>query len=472
MIHRKTKIVCTIGPSTRGTDELVKLIEAGMDAARLNFSHGTHEQHEATIKEIREASLKTGKHVAILQDLQGPKIRTGKVQNGRVFLEDGADFIITTDELEFGNEKKVNTTYTNLIKEVKKGNTILLDDGYIILQVNRVEGCNIITEVLKGGYLKDNKGIITPGVSSTAPSLSEKDIEDLKFGLGAGVDIVCLSFVRSERDVIELRTIMKLFGRVAPIVAKIERYEGYEDISDIITESDGIMVARGDLGLEMPAEHVPVLQKEIIRKCNQYGKPVITATQMLESMIINPRPTRAEASDVANAVLDGTDCVMLSGETSTGKYPVEAVTYMDKIILSVEERYKDNLPRLSEAYTGGYTTSDALGKAACILAGQISAGAIVTITGSGYTAQNISKYRPVQPIFAFTENSSTLMKLAIVRGVIPVAIPDIDNTEKLEMIFSYLRSSGTLAEGDSIVIATGPSEIGFLPTNMVKVSVV
>lgn len=471
MNYRKTKIVCTIGPSTRGTDKLVNLIEAGMDAARLNFSHGTPEQHLDTIREIREASRITGKHIAVLQDLQGPKIRTGKVQNGRVFLEDGAEFIITIDEMEAGNEKKVSTSYKSLIKEVKKGNTILLDDGYIILQVTKIEGSNIFTEVIKGGYLKDNKGIITPGVSSTAPSMSEKDIEDLKFGLNAGVDIVCLSFVRSERDVIELRTIMKLFGRVVPIVAKIERYEGYEDIEDVVRESDGIMVARGDLGLEMPAEQVPVLQKEIIRKCNQYGIPVITATQMLESMITNPRPTRAEASDVANAVLDGTDCVMLSGETSTGKYPVEAVTFMDKIIRNVEERYKDNLSRLSETYTGVYNTSDALGKATCILAGQIGAKAIITITGSGYTAQNISKYRPGQPIIAFTDNGLTLMKMAIVRGVIPVLIPEIQNENKMDMIIDYIKSAGIAAEGDYIVIATGPSVIGFLPTNMVKVSV-
>lgn len=472
MIKRKTKIVCTIGPSTRGKDNLVKLIEAGMDAARLNFSHGTHEQHLESIKDIREASRITGRHVAILQDLQGPKIRTCKVLNGRVFLEDGADFIITIDELEFGNEKKVSTTYKNLINEVKKGNTILLDDGYIILQVTGIEGNNIITEVVKGGYLKDNKGIITPGASSSAPSLSEKDLEDLKFGLNAGVDIVCLSFVRSERDVMELRTIMKLFGRIVPIVAKIERYEGYEDIEDIVHESDGIMVARGDLGLEMPAEQVPVLQKEIISKCNQYGIPVITATQMLESMITNPRPTRAEASDVANAVLDGTDCVMLSGETSTGKYPLEAVTFMDKIICSVENRYKEKFSRLNEPYVGKYNIGDALGKAACLLAGQIDAKALVTITGSGYTAQNITKYRPLQPVIAFTANNSTLMKLAIVRGVIPVPMPEGNEKDKLTKILEEIKLLGVANEGDNIVIATGPSPLEILPSNMVKIAVI
>jgi pyruvate kinase len=472
MIKRKTKIVCTIGPSTRGIENLVKLIEAGMDAARLNFSHGTHEQHLESIRDIREASRITGKHVAILQDLQGPKIRTCKVLNGRVFLEDGADFIITIDELEFGNEKKVSTTYKNIIKEVKKGNTILLDDGYIILQVTGIESNNIITEVVKGGYLKDNKGIITPGVSSSAPSLSEKDLEDLKFGLSAGVDIVCLSFVRSERDVMELRTIMKLFGRIVPIVAKIERYEGYEDIEDIVHESDGIMVARGDLGLEMPAEQVPVLQKEIISKCNQYGIPVITATQMLESMITNPRPTRAEASDVANAVLDGTDCVMLSGETSTGKYPLEAVTFMDKIICSVENRYQEKFSRLNEPYVGKYNIGDALGKAACLLAGQIDAKALVTITGSGYTAQNISKYRPLQPVIAFTANNSTLMKLAIVRGVIPVPMPEGNEKDKFTKIMEEIKLLGVANEGDNIVIATGPSPLEILPSNMVKIAVI
>lgn len=472
MTLRKTKIICTIGPSTRGTANLVKLIEAGMDAARLNFSHGTHEQHWESIHDIREASRITGKHIAILQDLQGPKIRTGKVLNGSVLLEDNTEFIITVDDLEFGDEMKVSTSYKNLIKEVKKGNTILVDDGYIILQVIKTEGNNIYTEVVKGGYLKDNKGIITPGVSSTAPSISEKDLEDLKFGLNAGVDIVCLSFVRSERDIIELRTIMKLFGRIVPIVAKIERYEGYEDIEDIVHESDGIMVARGDLGLEMPAEQVPVLQKEIIRKCNQHGIPVITATQMLESMISNPRPTRAEASDVANAVLDGTDCVMLSGETSTGQYPLEAVTFMDKIIRNIEDRYKDNILRLSETYTGVHNVSDALGKAACILAGQINAKALVTITESGYTAQNISKYRPYQPIIAFTENHSTLMKLAIVRGVVPVLITDAKEENEFDKILETIKQLNFAVEGDNIVIATGSSVIEILPTNMVKISVI
>ncbi len=470
MKKRKTKIICTIGPSTRGTDNLVRLIESGMDAARLNFSHGTHERHLQTIKEIREASRITGKHIAILQDLQGPKIRTGKVLNGEAFLEDNAEFIITVDELEFGNEKKVSTTYKSLIREVKKGNTILLDDGYIILQVTKIEGNDIFTEVVKGGLLKDNKGIITPGVSSTAPSLSDKDIDDLKFGLASGVDIVGLSFVRSEKDVIELRTIMKLFGRIAPIVSKIERYEGYEDIEDIIRESDGIMVARGDLGLEMPAEQVPVLQKEIIQKCNLHGIPVITATQMLESMISNPRPTRAEASDVANAVIDGTDCVMLSGETSTGKYPFEAVQYMDKIIMNVEDRYQDKLVRLNEQYTGVFTIPDALGRGSCILAHQTDAKAIVTLSGTGYAAQNISKYHPIQPIIAFTDNESALMKLAIVRGVIPMKLPDAPDEQLCDMMLDMIKEQGLVAEGENIIIATGLSVRNILPSNMLKVS--
>jgi pyruvate kinase len=265
---------------------------------------------------------------------------------------------------------------------------------------------------------------------------------------------------------------MKLFGRIIPIVAKIERYEGYEDIEDIVRESDGIMVARGDLGLEMPAEQVPVLQKEIISKSNQYGIPVITATQMLESMITNPRPTRAEASDVANAVLDGTDCVMLSGETSTGKYPLEAVTFMDKIICSVENRYQEKFSRLNEPYVGKYNIGDALGKAACLLAGQIDAKALVTITGSGYTAQNITKYRPLQPVIAFTANNSTLMKLAIVRGVIPVPMTEGNEKDKFTKILEEIKLLGLAKEGDNIVIATGPSPLEILPSNMVKISVI
>lgn len=471
MYPRKTKIICTIGPSSSGRENLIKLIDAGMDTARLNFSHGTHEVHEQHIRDIRSACLETGKEIAILQDLQGPKIRTSKVENGSVHLENGQQFIITIDEMEYGNSQKVSTDYKKLISEVSAGNTILLDDGYIILNVDKIIGNDIITEVVKGGELKDNKGIITPGVSSSAPTLSQKDFEDLKFGLNAGVDAVALSFVRSEKDVIQLRTAMNIYGRCVPVISKIERYEGYEDIEDIIEESDGIMVARGDLGLEMPAEKVPILQKEIIQKCNYKGKPVIIATQMLESMIENPRPTRAEASDVANAVLDGADSVMLSGETSIGNYPIEAVDFMHRIIKVVEEKYiSEKGIKLDLGTSDIKDISDALGKASCVIARQIDASAIISLTGSGYTAQNIAKYRPSQPIVALSENEETLRLLSFIWGVEGILVPDDLRREDLfRQIGDFVKKLDYIKTGDHVCFVAGLSSGDSMPENMLKV---
>ncbi|MCL5992537.1 MAG: pyruvate kinase [Bacteroidetes bacterium] len=490
-LPRRTKIICTIGPSTDSVESLIKLLNTGMDAARLNFSHGTHEWHLQTIKNIRAASDSTGKPVAILQDLQGPKIRTGKVENSSVQLTDDNLFTITIDDLTLGNSSKVGTTYKDLINEVKPGNTILVDDGYIILSVEKITKNDIITRVIKGGTLKNNKGIIAPGVSSKAPSMSEKDIDDLKFGLNAGVDAVGLSFVRSEADVIELKAAMKIFGRVIPVISKIERYEGYEDIEDIIMESDAIMVARGDLGLELPAETVPVLQKEIIKKCNYHGKPVIIATQMLESMIENPRPTRAEASDVANAVLDGTDCVMLSGETSTGKYPFEAVDYMNRIIRVIEEKYdishkNVNLPNVAGVqnfrtpYVSGVQNfeplqlidvGDALGRASCVIAEQIKAAAIVPLTSSGFTAKNIAKYRPKIPIVALTEIAHTQRRLnSFVWGIEARLVPaDITPEDIFNKLREYLLNLDYIKSGDYIVFVAGLSAGSIMPDNMLKV---
>ncbi len=480
MIPRKTKIICTIGPATKGVDNLVKLIENGMDAARLNFSHGTHEIHRQNIEDIRDASEITGKEVAILMDLQGPKIRTGKIEGGSAVLEDGAEFIITVDDLEFGNSERVCTSYKNLINEVKPGKTILLDDGYIILNIEDINGSNIITRVEKGGTLKDNKGIITPGVSSAAPSLSLKDIEDLKFGMKHGVDAVALSFVRSEKDIMELKTAMKLFGGPSlPVIAKIERYEGYEDIEDIIAEADGIMVARGDLGLEMPAEQVPVLQKEIIRRCNLKGKPVIVATQMLESMIQNPRPTRAEASDVANAVIDGADCVMLSGETSVGAYPFDAVDYMNRIIRIVEDQYyskdrKTFLMRHNEPAIefNGHPNdiSDALGRASCVIAEQIDASAVISLTMSGYTANNIAKYRTRIPIIALTDSRDTVRFLSFVWGVTRILVPEVKDTQSIFLeLGEIVRNLDYIDSGDHVVFVAGLSSGKVMPQNMLKV---
>jgi pyruvate kinase len=441
-----------------------------MDAVRLNFSHGTHESHKVAYQDIRQAEKLTNKKIAVIQDLQGPKIRTGHVENDGVMLFDGYPFIITVDDLPLGNSEIVSTTYLNLVNEVKAGNTILLDDGYLILSVEKVDKKNIYTKVVKGGLLKNNKGIITPGVSSQAPSLSEKDIDDLKFGLEIGVDAVALSFVRSERDVIELRSTMKVFGRVIPVISKIERYEGVEDIVDIVNESDAIMVARGDLGLELPAEQVPVLQKEIIKTCNFYGKPVIIATQMLESMINNPRPTRAEASDVANAVIDGADCVMLSGETSVGKYPFDAVEYMSKIILAVEEKYQKEKGGYDKEYYSTRFFTEALGKAACVLADQINAKAIVALTESGFTALNISKFKPNQPVIAFTGDNTIARFFSIVRGIIPAPTLTSDDFGNIfDKVSESLMEFEFITKGDTVVLVAGTSAVELMPENIIKI---
>ncbi len=456
---RKTKIICTIGPATSGVDNLVKLINSGMDAARLNFSHGNHDDHLSTINDIRKAAEITGKPVAILQDLQGPKIRTAKVENGAIELSNGQEFIITTDEIPIGNSLKVGTTYPKLSKELSVGNTILIDDGYIILKVKKIVNNDVITEVIKGGLLKDNKGIVAPGVEISAPSLSEKDLDDLKFGLENGIDAVALSFVRSERDILELKTAMKIYGRTVPIISKIERQEAVKNIEKIISESESIMIARGDLGLELPAEQVPIIQKEIVKTCNFYGKPVIIATQMLESMINNPRPTRAEASDVANAVVDGCDCVMLSAETSVGNYPFDSVVYMDKIIKVVENKYCKISSELEIPKEVEHNISDAFGKASVVIAEQINAAAIVAFTTSGYTAKNIAKYRPCKPIIVLTDNAHIQRRMeSFVWGVKALLINSEFSQENISEEFSELVNTlDFIDKNDLIVFVAGLS---------------
>ncbi|MDC1068334.1 pyruvate kinase [Candidatus Kapabacteria bacterium] len=466
----KTKIVCTLGPVSSSVEMLEKLIRAGMNVARVNFSHGTHEGHRDLIKNIRIAEENVGIPVAILGDLQGPKIRTGKLKGDKVTLVDGQKFIITAEDLKLGDENKVGTTFPALIDDAIAQKEMLLDDGYIILHIDEVTNKEIITTVVKGGVLKNNKGIVIPGVKSTAPSLSDKDIEDLKFCLFEGVDAVAMSFVRSERDIVELRTAMKIFGRMLPVVSKIERVEAIENMTQVVKETDIVMVARGDLGLEIPAEEVPMVQKDIIKKCNYYGKPVIVATQMLESMITNPRPTRAEASDVANAVLDSADAVMLSGETSVGSYPIEAVVYMKKIIKTVEDKYctidfVHDVPM--EVQTD---FSDALANASCVLARQTNATAIISITGTGYTAQYISKYRPSIPIIALTDSINTTRRLCFVWGVDPVTVPQIDDRRDIYVhIGEYISNVHYVNRGENVVFVAGLSTNVVLPQNVIKI---
>jgi pyruvate kinase len=471
MTQRRAKIICTIGPASRESAVLRRLVDAGMDIARLNFSHGTHDEHAETIRRIRQVETDAGRPIAILQDLQGPKIRTGSVPDDGVELHDGAAFTITTDDIGAGSAERVSTAYQALTSDVREGQTILLDDGYIALNVEEVRGSDVRTRVVKGGVLRSNKGIIVPGATISAPPLSEKDIEDLRFGLDAGVDTVALSFVRSERDIIELKTAMKLFGRAVPIIAKIERYEGFSDIEDIIAEADGIMVARGDLGVEMPAEQVPVLQKHIIRRCNFYGKPVITATQMLESMIGQPRPTRAEASDVANAVLDGTDCVMLSGETSIGSYVLEAVEYMDRIVRAIEKNgVKTSVGGHDVPADTQLNVADAIGRASCVIAEQIKAGAIVSLTTSGGTARVIAKYRPAVPILALTDSEQTMRQLAFTWGVTPVLIPPLGLLQyELAALRDHVLATGLVKKGELVVYSAGSPLQKRTTTNMLEV---
>jgi len=465
---RKTKTVCTIGPASDGVEILKLLIEKGMDVARLNFSHGSYDQHKKTVENIRTASELVGREVGILQDLQGPKIRTEKVENGAVNLIEGSDFTITTRQIDYGNSEIVSTSYKNLPNDLKPNDIILIDDGYLIIKVIRINGQDILCKVVKGGLLKDRKGIIAPAVTFSAPALSDKDIEDLKFGLSIGVDMVALSFVCSGRDIVELRTTMKIFGRQLPVIAKIERPEAIRNIDNIIEETDVIMIARGDLGLEFPVEDVPLLQKELIIKCNKKGIPVITATQMLESMINSPRPTRAEASDVANAVYDGSDALMLSGETSVGKYPLDALDNMINIIKKVEDSIY-NKPFGDRLYNHlDSSIMDAIAHASTVIGEQIDASAIAILSSTNIALKKVAKYRPRIPILGITNNVELMRRMNLIWGVTPILI---EEENAFQNVFNYLsKNKGKIDfinEGDNIVFVSGLNNP--VNENMIKV---
>ena len=470
--YGKTKIVCTLGPASCSAAVLEKMIHAGMDVARLNFSHGTREDHLTALRTVREVADRAGEPITILQDLQGPKIRTGKLSTPSVRLVDGARFTITIEDTP-GTADRVSTTYHNLPKDVKPGDTILMDDGLLQLKVLKSTATDVVTEVIHGGMLKEHKGINLPGVAVSAPSFTEKDIEDLEFGIVNDVDYVALSFVRSGDDIRQLRDIIIAKipkGKKLPIVAKIEKGEALQNIDEIIREADAIMVARGDLGVECLTQDVPIAQKMICKKANAAGKPVIIATQMLESMIENPRPTRAEANDVANAVLDGADAVMLSGETSVGKYVVDVVRTMDSIIRRAEEEYRDRLDLPDEISDEKASVFKALGRSACVLAKQIGAAAIVPITHSGETATTIAKYRPFGKIIAITGRERIRRRLNLVWGVRSILIEKIaDSDTTFETIHQELLKSGYVKRGDYIVMTAGLPLLARGTTNMVKV---
>ncbi len=455
---RRAKIVCTLGPSSYDQDTLERLVAAGMDVARLNFSHGSHEQHAEAIKKIRAASLKVRKAVGILQDLQGPKIRTGRFTTGSTLLKEGAEFMITTDETVPGDDLIVSTTYPHLAADVNPGDTILLDDGLLELRVTSTDKKQLVrTQVIHGGVLKNNKGINLPGVALRAEALTPKDREDLIFGLSVGIDYCALSFVRQPSDLDAAREAMAEAGRQVPIIAKLEKPEAIARLDAILDKTDGVMVARGDLGVEIPPEEVPSIQKDIIRRANARRLPVIVATQMLNSMIDNPRPTRAEASDVANAVYDGADAVMLSGETASGKYPLESVQMMDRILLAAESSMRVAGTRMiSDPVSIPASFPETIAGIACRAARESGATLIAAFTLGGMTARLLSHFRPGVPIIAFSPNQEVRRKLALLWGVVPRVLEPISDTESMvKRVEEELLARGLVAKGDRVVIVFG-----------------
>ncbi|HEY3121271.1 MAG TPA: pyruvate kinase [Vicinamibacteria bacterium] len=466
---RRTKIVATIGPASREPAVLERLMRAGVDVVRLNFSHGEHEQHLAVMTAAREIASRLDRPIALLQDLSGPKIRTGKLRGGGpVELSDGQRIVITTDESIEGTSERISTTYDPLPRDVKSGDKILLDDGNLELRVERIVGDEIEATVVHGGLLKPNKGMNLPGVSLSTPALTEKDRRDLDFGVKNGVDYVALSFVRRAADVEEVQALIRSMGRAVPVIAKIEKREAVNDLPSILDVTEGVMVARGDLGVELSTEEVPTLQKRIIEMSNGAGKVVITATQMLESMIENPRPTRAEASDVANAILDGTDAVMLSAETASGRFPVEAVATMARIACYTEEHYQMRGP--SRMIGGqGSMVARSLARVASTVAEELDCKLIVAFTESGATARLVSSFRPKSPIAAITYNVQTYKLLALWWGVIPVHSEFSATTD--EMIVrgeQLLRQKGMVNPGDRVLMLAGQTHTAGA-TNMLRV---
>ncbi len=471
---RRTKIVCTIGPATSSEERLEQLIRAGMNVARVNFSHGTQPEHALVIERIRTTSARLGHAIAILQDLQGPKIRTGTLEGGQpVLLVDGARVTITTRDVE-GNAETISTTYKQLPQDVKEGDRILLDDGLLELRVLGFDATEVECLVVHGGPLKEHKGINLPGVAVSAPALTEKDRDDLKFGVSQGVDYVALSFVRRPEDVLEARALIRQLqvekvGERAqvsiPLIAKLEKPEAVARLAEILDVVDGVMVARGDLGVEMPPEKVPLIQKRIIAACNDRGLPVITATQMLESMITHPRPTRAEASDVANAIFDGTDALMLSAETATGSYPIEAVQMMVRIAQETEAD-----PRSARQPQCQYLTpAHAVSHAARALAEEASVQAIVVFTRSGASAHLISTDRPRTPILAYTPSEYVYRQLALWWGVWPHRIDLQETTEELiARVDHRLQEDNLVSRGEHVVIMGGLPVASQARTNFVK----
>lgn len=468
---RKTKIVCTIGPVSESLEMFKKLIEAGMNVCRLNFSHGDFEEHGNRIKNVRQACQELGKTVAILLDTKGPEIRTGKMlDDQKIELVQDKLITLTNEEIP-GTPERISITYKDLYKDVKVGSTVLLDDGLIGLQVEDIRGTDIVCRIKNGGLLGSKKGVNVPGVKINLPGITEKDANDIIFGIEQGIDFIAASFVRKASDVLEIREILERHNAShIQIIAKIENQEGVDNLDEILEVSDGLMVARGDLGVEIPAEDVPLVQKEMIRKCNLAGKPVITATQMLDSMQRNPRPTRAEASDVANAIFDGTDAIMLSGETAAGKYPIESVMTMARIAERAEAALEHREIFIRQSNAQQTTVTEAISQAVANSALDLNARAILTATESGYTARMVSKYRPKAPIIAVTPSDQVLRRLSLVWGVVPVKGEMCASTDQLfELAVDASVKAGHVALGDTVVITAGVPVGRSGTTNLIKV---
>ncbi|MGW3205008.1 pyruvate kinase [Streptomyces sp. NPDC001135] len=467
---RRAKIVCTLGPATDSYDQIKALVEAGMDVARFNLSHGTHAEHEERYRRVRKAADETGRSVGILADLQGPKIRLGRFAEGPVLLERGDTFTITVEEGVEGDRQQCGTTYGGLAADVTPGERVLVDDGKVCLEVTAVDGSRVRTRVVEGGVISDHKGLNLPGVAVSVPALSEKDEDDLRWALRTGFDVIALSFVRTGDDVRPVHRVMAEEGRRLPVIAKVEKPQAVADLDGIVAAFDGLMVARGDLGVEMPLEQVPIVQKRAIKLAKRNAKPVIVATQMLDSMIDNSRPTRAEASDVANAVLDGTDAVMLSGETSVGTYPVETVRTMAKIVAAAEEdMLAKGLPPLTER-NKPRTQGGAVARAAAEMGDFLGAKFLVAFTQSGDTARRLSRYRSPIPLLAFTPEPATRSQLSLTWGAETFLGPHVDSTDAMVgQVDELLLKYGRCAKGDVVVITAGSPPGVSGSTNMVRV---
>ena len=469
---RHTKIVCTIGPASEDMEILKEMILSGMTVARMNFSHGLHEEHERRIKLVRQAAKEVGKIVAIMLDTKGPEIRTGLIEGGKMTLNEGDNIILTTEEV-MGTPEKISVTYGSIHQDVKPGNRILMDDGLLELRVKKIEGIEVHCEVLNGGVLSNRKGVNIPDISVNLPAVTEKDIEDILFGIEQDVDFIAASFIRSASDVLEIRKMIEEHKADIDIISKIESQDGVDNIDEILAVSNGIMVARGDLGVEIPSEEVPLVQKKLIDKCNKAGKPVITATQMLDSMMRSPRPTRAEANDVANAIFDGSDAIMLSGETAAGKYPAQAVETMARIAERTETalQYEEILGK--KQMLPQKTVTDAISYATSNIALELDAAAIITPTSSGSTARMISRYKPKAKIIAATPDLKVAQKMCLVWAVHPVVIRQTTGTD--EMITEGVQrtlEAGLISLGDLVIVTAGVPVGVPGTTNLLKVHIV